>query len=101
MSWSCVLVVSGTFDMLTDMVIFASFIFYILLALAVVKLKARGLLTVKAIGYPVVQIIVILFSLALLINTIIAQRKQTLVGVLLVLSGVPFYLYFRHKNQQR
>lgn len=99
MAWSCVLVISGTFDMLTDMVIFASFIFYILLALAVIKMKTKGLLTVKAIGYPLVQVIVILFSLALLLNTIVTQPKQTLVGVLLVLSGVPFFLYFQYKNR--
>lgn len=100
MAWSCVLVISGTFDMLTDMVIFASFIFYILLALAVIKMKTKGLLTVKAIGYPMVQVIVILFSLALLLNTVVAQPKQTLLGLLLVLSGVPFFLYFWYKNRR-
>lgn len=101
MCWSCVLTISGTFDMLTDMVIFASFIFYILLALAVIKMKRKGLITVKVTGYPFVQIIVLLFSAALLFNTVITQPKQTLVGLLLVLAGVPFYLYFDKKNKQQ
>ncbi|MEP6724951.1 MAG: amino acid permease, partial [Bacteroidota bacterium] len=39
MVWSCILVVSGTFDILTDMVIFATFLFYGLLAAALIKMK--------------------------------------------------------------
>ncbi|MEN9569906.1 MAG: hypothetical protein RL172_1137 [Bacteroidota bacterium] len=100
-AWSCVLVVSGTFDLLTDMVVFASFIFYILLALAVLKMKQKAAITQKLVGYPVVQVVVIIFSLALLVNTIVTQPKQTATGLLLVLLGVPFYLFFKQKNKQQ
>ena len=100
MIWSIVLTISGTFDILTDMVIFATFLFYGLQALAVLKMKKAGKITVKITGYPFVQIIIILFSLTLLINTIVSQPKQTLTGVLLMLSGLPFYYYFRKRNGQ-
>ncbi len=100
MIWSCILVISGTFDMLTDMVIFAGFIFYGLLAVALLKMKRKGLIKVKVIGYPVIPVIIILFSTALIINTIMVQPKQSLIGMGLVLSGVPFYYYFK-TNKQR
>ncbi|HTE12949.1 MAG TPA: amino acid permease, partial [Chitinophagaceae bacterium] len=98
MIWSCILVISGTFEILTDMVIFATFLFYFLLALALVKMKRAGRIKVKVTGYPVVQVIIMLFSLTLLINTIVLQPKQTLTGIGLVLTGVPFYYYFKKKN---
>ena len=100
MIWSCILVVSGTFDILTDMVIFAGFLFYGLLAVALIKMKRKGLIKTNVIGYPVIPIVIILFSFALVINTIIVQPKQSAIGLLLVLTGVPFYYYFRKKQTQ-
>ena len=99
MIWSCMLVISGTFDMLTDMVIFAGFLFYGLLALAVIKLKRKGVITVKVIGYPVIPVIIILFSIALIVNTVMVQPKQSLIGLGLVLTSVPFYYYFNKQRQ--
>jgi len=95
--WSSILVVSGTFDMLTNLVIFAGFFFYVLLAWGLIRLKRNGQIKSKVIGYPVIPFIIILFSLALLVNTVIVQPKQSLIGLLLLLSGVPFYYYFKKK----
>ena len=97
MIWSAILVLSGTFDMLTDMIIFSGFFFYILLAWALLKMKRNGTIKAKVIGYPVVPVFIILFSLALLVNTIYIQPKQTLLGIGLMLSGVPFYYYFKRQ----
>lgn len=97
MVWSCLLLLSGSFDMLTDMVIFASFIFYGLLAIALLKLKRKGIIKVKVPGYPVVPVLYLLFSVAFCINTFWAQPKQSLFGALLILSGVPFYYYFKKR----
>lgn len=99
MLWSCILVVSGTFDMLTNMVIFAGFLFYSLLALALFKMKRNGTIKAKVIGYPVIPAIIMLFSIALLINTVVTEPKQSLIGLGLVLSGVFFYFYFRSKSK--
>jgi APA family basic amino acid/polyamine antiporter len=86
--------------MLTDMVIFAGFLFYGLLAVAVIKLKRKGVIKVKVIGYPIIPVIIILFSMALIVNTVMVQPKQSLIGLGLVLTSVPFYYYFK-KQQQR
>lgn len=100
MIWSCILVVSGTFDMLTDMVIFAGFLFYGLLAVALIKMKRKGIIKTKVIGYPVLPVIIILFSIALIVNTVMVQPKQSVIGLGLVLSGVPFYYYFKKQGQK-
>ena len=97
MVWSCILVVSGTFDLLTNLVVFAGFFFYALLAWALIRMKRNGQIQSKVPGYPVVPVIVILFSLALIVNTVIVQPQQSLTGLLLVLSGVPFYYYFKKR----
>ena len=97
MIWSIVLTVSGTFDLLTNLVVFAGFFFYILLAWGLMRLKRKGQITGKVIGYPVVPVIVILFAVVFICNTVIIQPLQSLTGLLLVLSGVPFYYYFKKK----
>lgn len=97
---SCVLVFSGSFDLLTDMIIFAGFLFYALLAIGLIIMKRKGTIRSKVVGYPVIPIIFILFSLALLINTVYTQPKQTFTGVVLMLTGVPFYYFFKRRNSK-
>ena len=99
MIWSCILIMSGTFDMLTDMVIFAGFLFYGLLAFALVKMKRSGHIKTKVIGYPWAPLIIILFSIALVYATVIAQPGQSLIGLGLILIGIPFYFNFK-RNQK-
>jgi APA family basic amino acid/polyamine antiporter len=96
--WSCILVVSGTFDLLTNLVIFSGYLFFGLVAWGLVRMKRRGTVTAKVTGYPLAPIIIILFSLTLVINTLVVQTKQSLIGIALVLSGVPFYFYFKRKS---
>ncbi|NCU04846.1 MAG: amino acid permease [Chitinophagaceae bacterium] len=100
MVWSCLLVISGTFDMLTNMVIFAGFLFYLLLAWALFKMKRNGSIKEKVTGYPFVPAFIFLFSLALIINTVVTQPLQSLIGLGLMLSGVFFYFYFKAKKQE-
>ena len=100
MIWSCLLTISGTFDLLTNLVIFAGFFFYILLALGLIRMKRKGLITTKLIGHPVPSVIIILFSLVLIINTVVVQTKQSVIGLFLLLSGVPVYYYFKSRNQK-
>ena len=82
------------------MICFAGFLFYGLLAVAVIKMKRKGVIKAKVIGYPVIPIIIILFSIALIVNTIKVQPKQSLIGLGLVLTSVHFYYYFKKQRQQ-
>lgn len=100
MVWSSILVVSGTFDILTDMVIFAEFIFFALMGWGLIKMKRAGKITGRLIAYPLSPIILILFSLLLLINTLIAEPVQSLAGIIFLVLGIPVYYYFKRKNSK-
>ncbi|GGG51450.1 APC family permease [Hymenobacter glacieicola] len=98
LTWSSLLVVSGTFERLTDLVIFATFLFYGLLAVAVVKMKRQGRIPGPVPGYPFVQIILILFALTFTGHTVLTQPTQSLSGLGLILTGLPFFVYLRRQQ---
>ena len=95
--WSIVLVCSGTFDQITDMVIFASYAFFGLTAVGLIQMKMKGVIKTKVIGYPVIPAIIILFCMVLVVNTLITQTKGSITGLLLIFTGVPLYFYFNRK----
>lgn len=99
--WASVLVLSGTFDQLTDMIIFAVFIFYGSTSLGVFILRKR-LPDVhrpyKVWGYPVVPAIFILFCIGLFFNTIITRPREAAIGMTLILLGIPVYLFLNRKS---
>jgi len=95
--WACLLVLSGSFDQLTDMIIFAVFIFYGATTLGVFILRRtmpNAYRPYKVWGYPVVPAFMILFCAFLVVNTVFARPREAVFGVVLMLTGIPFYLYF-------
>jgi basic amino acid/polyamine antiporter, APA family len=95
--WACLLVLSGSFDQLTDMLIFAAFTFYGATALGVFILRKRepdAERPYRVWGYPFVPAIFILFCVALVAITFINQPREAIFGTVLMLTGVPFYWYF-------
>jgi APA family basic amino acid/polyamine antiporter len=101
--WACLLVLSGTFDQLTDMIIFAVFIYYGATTLGVFILRKKmptAPRPYKVWGYPVVPAIVILFCVVLIINTMFTRPREAGIGVVLMLTGVPMYYWFKKNNKQ-
>jgi len=99
--WACLLVLSGTFDQLTDMVIFASFIFYGAGAFGVFILRKKMKdhnRPYKVTGYPFVPLIFVLFCITLVVVTILQNPRDAGIGLVLVLSGIPFYVFWNKKN---
>jgi APA family basic amino acid/polyamine antiporter len=99
--WSCILVCSGTFDQITNLIIFASYAFFALGAIGLIRMKMKGVIKSKVIGYPVVPYIIVVFCIVLVVNTIITQPGESAIGLLLVLSGAPFYYYFRERYKYK
>ncbi|MGC4034626.1 MAG: APC family permease [Chitinophagaceae bacterium] len=100
-TWACLLVVSGTFDQLTDMIIFAVFIYYGATTLGVFILRKKmpdAPRPYKTWGYPVVPAIVLIFCVILFVNTIIERPREAMFGLILMLTGVPLYLWFRNRK---
>lgn len=113
--WSALLLFSGTFDMLTDTLIFVTWIFYAAGAYGVFVLRRKmpdAPRAYKVPGYPVVPWVFILFALTFLGFTVyndlsayraaIAAGKPALLnsvfGVALVLVGTPIYFFYHRKR---
>ena len=115
--WSIVLLFSGTFDTLTDTLIFVSWFFYAANAWAVVVLRRRepdAPRPFRVPWYPVVPILFVGFGLVYLILTLcndVANYRQAVaagkpallnsaLGAALVLSGTPIYFFYRFAVQR-
>lgn len=102
--WASVLVLSGTFDQLTDMIIFAVFIFYGATSLGVFILRRRmpdAHRPYRVWGYPVVPALYILFCLYLFFNTIITRPREAAIGTILILAGIPVYFLLQRKYAKK
>lgn len=88
------LVLTGSFDQLTNSVVFASWIFYALNAGSVILLRRRHPTHPRPFrvpGYPVVPAAFALLSTLLLINTAISSPRDSLFGLVLIATSVPVY----------
>src|SRR2546425_11660612 len=110
--WSILLLFSGTFDTLTDTLIFVSWFFYAANAWAVVVLRRRepdAPRSFKVPWYPLLPVVFVGFGLVYLVltlwNDLSAYRQailagqpalmNTAFGTALVLSGTPIYFWYR------
>jgi len=97
-AWACVLAASGTYDQLTDYVVFASWIFYGLVTSAVFVLRYRAPdlpRPYRTVGYPIVPLIFVLVAIWLVINTLMNRPLESIAGLVLIALGLPVYFYFR------
>lgn len=103
-AWAIVLVWWGTFDDLTDLLIFAAFIFYGATALGVLLMRKRdphAERPYRVFAYPILPIIFALFCFTLVIVTIYDNPIQSLIGLGLIAMGVPIYLYYMRKDRPK
>jgi APA family basic amino acid/polyamine antiporter len=99
--WSSILVFSGTFEQLITYVIFASWIFYAMSCAGVIILRHKQPdieRPYRTWGYPVVPVIFVLVSCFLVLNTVLSDLRNTLIGAGLILTGLPAYLYWKRKS---
>lgn len=99
--WSSVLALSGTFDQLTDCLLFASWIFYGLVTSSVFVLR-RKMPNAKrpymTLGYPLIPIVFVIVATALIINTLFKRPVESVVGLGLIVIGLPLYFYFKSRQ---
>jgi APA family basic amino acid/polyamine antiporter len=101
-AWSCLLVLSGTYDQLIAYIIFASFLFYAMSCAAVIILRRRSpdaLRPYKTWGYPLTPIVFILFAVALTINTIVESPSDAAIGYAMILAGIPAYWWWKKNTR--
>jgi APA family basic amino acid/polyamine antiporter len=99
-AWASVLAVSGSYDTLTDSVIFASWMFYGLSTASLFVFRRSmpdAPRPYRALGYPLVPAVFVLVTAALLVNTFIAAPRQAFQGVAVLLAGLPLYWYWSRR----
>ena len=109
--WSSLFVISGSFDILADMFIFMSWVFYGLVVISVFILRkkmSKAERPYKVQGYPFVPAIFILFTCFYLGTTVYSDISNyvngkapfinSVFGMLLTALGIPLFFYFRRKK---
>jgi APA family basic amino acid/polyamine antiporter len=99
--WSSVLVLSGKYEQLYTYVIFSSWILYAMAIAAVFVLRRKRPdlpRAYKTLGYPVVPFLFLLGAAILEVSTLIHQPRESIAGILLIIMGLPFYLYWTRKT---
>ena len=101
-AWTIVLLVTGSFDLITSMYVWVNWLFYLLMASAVFVCRRRGMPRSFTIwGYPYVPGAFFVFTCIYLLMTLVQDVQNfqagttptinSLMGLLLVLAGFPLY----------
>ncbi len=101
-AWTVVLCLSGTYRGLYEYVVSAVLLFFAAsgLALFVLRRKRPDIpRPCRTPGYPVVPAFFILASLAIFLNTVASQPGRSVVGALILVAGIPAYLFWKKRLQ--
>jgi APA family basic amino acid/polyamine antiporter len=97
-----VMALTGTFEELTNLFIFAGWIFYGLAVVALFRLRRTEPnmpRPYRCWGYPWVPALFVLGALALTVNLWLDRPGRSTAGLLLILAGIPFYLHWQKSGR--
>jgi APA family basic amino acid/polyamine antiporter len=98
--WSALLVLSGRYEQLYTMVIFSSWILYAMATASVLVLRRTqpGLnRPYRTLGYPVVPIVFVLVAITLLVQTMRTYPRESILGLVFIMAGLPFYFHWKRR----
>jgi basic amino acid/polyamine antiporter, APA family len=101
-SIAAVLALSGTYEELYSLFVFAVWIFFALTAIALLRLRKKEphlSRPYRAWGYPLTPLIFLLAAIALTANLWMIRPVRSSLGLLVILGGIPFY--YRWRNSRR
>jgi len=101
--WSGVLVLSGSYSDLLKYVISADILFYVLLVVAVIVLRAKRPdlpRPFRAPGYPILPLLYAAAGAVLIAVLLAGNPRTTWPGYAFVLSGVPVYYFWRNRGKR-
>ena len=97
-AWSALLTLSGKYDDLFNLVIFASWILYGMTAAAVVVLRKKHPdlpRPYRTAGYPFVPVLFVLAAIILILSTAVQRPRESAMGIGVIVIGLPFYFYWK------
>ncbi len=98
--WSSVLVLTGTYGVIVSRVVYTEWIFFGALALGTIALRRSREYPAafRAAGFPIVPIVFALMCLAIVVNQIVGDPRESLMGLGLVGVGLPVHYFWRRVN---
>ncbi len=98
--WSAVLVATGTYRALFTRVVFTEWLFFAVLAVGLVTLRRRAgyAPAYRVPGAPVLPLAFAAAALFVAVSQIAAQPRDSAVGLLLVLAGLPVYAWWTRRR---
>jgi APA family basic amino acid/polyamine antiporter len=102
-TWGMIVVLSGTYDQLVDLVIFASWILYGMTCATVLVLrKKRPDLErpYRTLGYPWVPVLFVSASAAIAVSALYNSPRESGMGIAVILVGLPFYFHWKKRRTQ-
>ena len=106
-TWSCILATTGSYERLLNYVVFADWIFFGLTVSTVMvfrrtfPLASRPEGSYRAPGYPVVQILFVLVSAAVVLSVVWNDPWSAFRGALLLALGIPIFLWYSTRHAAR
>src|SRR5262245_56489492 len=98
--WSSVLVLTGTYGVIVSRVVYTEWIFFGALAVGTIRLRrASGYRPAfRAAGFPIAPLLFALMCAAIVVNQIAGDPRNSLIGLALVVVGLPVYAIWRSPN---
>jgi APA family basic amino acid/polyamine antiporter len=94
--WASVLVATGSYRSLFTRVVYTEWIFFGLMAAGLFLLRRRPgyAPAYRTWGYPLVPLLFIVSSAVIVGNQIVAEPRESMTGLLLVIAGLPVYYFW-------
>jgi APA family basic amino acid/polyamine antiporter len=99
--FASVLCLTGSYEQLFTYVVFAVLLFFVGVVAAVFILRRTrpdAKRPYRVWGYPVVPLLFGLIIIWILINTLIERPVESIIGLILIIVGLPVYYYWHKKN---
>jgi len=102
--WAAMLTLSGRYDQLYEFVMYGMVLFYTLtvVGLFILRRKRPDIpRPYRCTGYPWIPGLYVLITAAWTVNIIVTRPRQALAGTLIILMGIPGYLYWKRAGRTR
>jgi APA family basic amino acid/polyamine antiporter len=99
-SVAALLALTGTFEELYSLFVFAVWIFFALTAIALLRLRWKEPELVRPYrvwGYPVTPVIFLIAAIALTVNLWMVRPVRSSLGLAVILAGIPFFYHWRKR----
>jgi APA family basic amino acid/polyamine antiporter len=106
-AWAILIALSGRYEQILNYVVSVDFMFFGLTAAALLVLRRRDTLAhpgaradYNVPGHPWTTLLFVATCALVVLNTIVKYPENSIIGVAILLAGVPAYFFWRRRNRK-